>query len=77
LAVPLPGVYSTYGRPPEIGFEKFMILLLQSKGEGREKANARLPALADPGKLELFEGAFFDAESRRRGEEKAGNKVKT
>ena len=54
-----------------------MILLLQSKGEGREKANARLPALADPGKLELFEGAFFDAESRRRGEEKAGNKVKT
>jgi hypothetical protein len=57
-----------------------MVLLLQSKGESREKANARLPPFADPGKLELFEGAFFDAETRRRGEKrregKGKNKVK-
>src|ERR1019366_5107432 len=45
-----------------------MILLLQSKGEGREKANAPWPRFPDPGRLELF-GELFrlgDSETRRR-----------
>jgi hypothetical protein len=68
LAVPLPGVYSTYGRPPESGIEKFMILLLQSKGEGREKANAPLPTRFLTRSRNETGNLVFDAEARSRGE---------
>ena len=47
-----------------------MILLLQSKGEGREKANAPWPRFPDPGRLELF-GELFrrgDAEKNQVGQ---------
>jgi hypothetical protein len=76
LAVPHPDVYSTYGRPPESDIEKFMILLLQSKGEDREKANAVLPTRRSRDQAgELF-STPATGKLRRRAAEKTLRRTK-